>query len=107
MSSSPCHAADGYARATGRTGVVLATSGRARQSRYRHRQRLYGLDAVDCHYRQRRARAAWARFVSEIDIAGVTMPITKHNYIVKSVGELAAVVREAFYYAATAGAARF
>lgn len=37
----------------------------------------------------------------EIDIAGVTMPITKHNYIVKSVGELAGVVREAFYYAAT------
>lgn len=97
-----CHAADGYARATGRTGVVLATSGPGATNLVTGIANAYmdstPLVAITGNVAlEQLGRDSF----QEIDIAGVTMPITKHNYIVKSVGELAGVVREALYYAAT------
>lgn len=97
-----CHAADGYARATGRVGVVLATSGPGATNLVTGIANAYmdstPLIAITGNVSlEQLGRDSF----QEIDIAGVTMPITKHNYIVKSVGELAHTVREAFYYAAS------
>ena len=64
------HAADGYARATGKVGVCMATSG-----------------------------PGATNLVTGMDIAGVTMPITKHGYIVKNVEILADTIRKAFHIA--------
>ena len=72
------HAADGYARATGKVGVCLATSGPVAITA-NVGVSLLGKDSFQ-----------------EIDIAGVTMPITKHGYIVKDVTKLADTLRKAF-----------
>ncbi len=91
------HAADGYARATGRVGVCLATSGPGATNLVTGIATAY-MDSVPLV-------AITANVVlpllgkdtfQEVDIAGVTMPITKHGYIVKDVKELAATIRKAF-----------
>lgn len=91
------HAADGYARATGKTGVVLATSGPGATNLVTGIATAY-LDSVPlvaitgnvpCSLLGRDS-------FQEVDICGVTLPITKHNYIVKDVTELADTLREAF-----------
>lgn len=91
------HAADGFARATGKTGVVIATSGPGATNLVTGIATAY-LDSVPmvaitgnvpCNLLGRDS-------FQEVDICGVTLPITKHNYIVKDVTELADTIREAF-----------
>ena len=57
---------------------------------------IYGFHSSGCHHSERSRSAAWKRQFQEIDITGVTMPITKHNYIVKDITKLADTIREAF-----------
>ncbi|NLG13456.1 MAG: biosynthetic-type acetolactate synthase large subunit [Lentisphaerae bacterium] len=96
------HAADAYARVTGKVGVVLATSGPGATNLVTGIANAY-LDSspivaitgnVACP-------AIGKDSFQEVDITGVTMPITKHNYIVKDVNRLASVLREAFEIAAS------
>ncbi len=91
------HAADGYARATGRVGVCLATSGPGATNLVTGIATAY-MDSVPIvAITANVSNALLGRdSFQEIDIAGVTMPITKHNYIVKDVNRLAEVVRSAF-----------
>ncbi len=94
------HAADGYARSTGKTGVVLATSGPGATNLVTGIATAY-LDSVPmvaitgnvpCSLLGRDS-------FQEVDICGITLPITKHNYIVKDINELADTLREAFLLA--------
>lgn len=94
------HAADGYARVTGKVGVVLATSGPGATNLVTGIANAF-LDSVPMvAITGNVALELLGRdSFQEVDIMGVTMPITKHNYIVKSVRELAPILREAFYIA--------
>ena len=91
------HAADGYARATGKVGVCMATSGPGATNLVTGIATAY-MDSIPiieitCNV----AVSLLGRdSFQEIDIAGVTMPITKHNFIVKDVNKLADTVRRAF-----------
>ena len=91
------HAADGYARATGKVGVCMATSGPGSTNLVTGIATAYmdsiPMVAITCNV----AVGLLGRdSFQEIDIAGVTMPITKHNYIVKDVTKLAETIRKAF-----------
>ena len=91
------HAADGYARATGKVGVCMATSGPGATNLVTGIATAYmdsiPIIAITCNV----AVSLLGRdSFQEIDIAGVTMPITKHNFIVKDVNKLADTVRRAF-----------
>ena len=94
------HAADGYARVTGKVGVVIATSGPGATNLVTGIANAF-LDSVPMvAITGNVAMELLGRdSFQEVDIMGVTMPITKHNYIVKSVEELAPILREAFYIA--------
>lgn len=96
------HAADGYARATGKVGVVMATSGPGATNLVTGIATAYmdsvPIVAITCNVGT--ALLGKDSF-QEIDITGVTMPITKHNFIVKDVADLADVMREAFLIART------
>src|SRR5450830_1100347 len=91
------HAADGYARATGKVGVCLATSGPGATNL---------VTGIATAYMDSIPMVAITGNVSmgllgrdsfqEVDIQGITMPVTKHNYIVKDVEQLAGIVRDAF-----------
>ncbi|MBO5451049.1 MAG: biosynthetic-type acetolactate synthase large subunit [Lachnospiraceae bacterium] len=94
------HAADGYARATGKVGVCMATSGPGATNLVTGIATAY-MDSIP-------VVAITANVVlpalgkdsfQEVDIAGVTMPITKHSFIVKDVTKLADTIRKAFYIA--------
>lgn len=91
------HAADGYARATGKVGVCLATSGPGATNLVTGIATAYmdsiPVVAITCNVG---VSLLGKDSFQEIDIAGVTMPITKHNYIVKDVAELADTIRKAF-----------
>ena len=96
------HAADGYARATGRTGVVIATSGPGATNLVTGIATAY-LDStpmvaitgnVPCNFIGRDS-------FQEVDITGVTMSITKHNFMVKDVTRLADTLRNAFRIASS------
>lgn len=91
------HAADGYARATGKVGVCMATSGPGATNLVTGIATAY-MDSVPMVAITANVTVPLLGKDSfqEIDIAGVTMPITKHNFIVKDVNELADVVRMAF-----------
>ena len=91
------HAADGYARSTGKVGVVLATSGPGATNLVTGIATAY-LDSVPLVAITGNVFSSLLGTdgFQEIDITGVTLPITKHNYIVDSVEHLADVVREAF-----------
>lgn len=91
------HAADGYARATGRVGVVIATSGPGATNLVTGIATAY-LDSVPMVAITGNVMTDQLGTDSfqEIDITGITLPITKHNYIVGSVGNLADTIREAF-----------
>lgn len=96
------HAADGYARATGRVGVCLATSGPGATNLVTgiataHMDSI-PIVAITCNVG---LSLLGKDSFQEIDIAGITMPITKHNYIVKDAGELAETIRKAFHIAQT------
>jgi len=94
------HAADGYARATGKVGVVIATSGPGATNLVTGIATAYldstPLVAITGNVP---STSLGRDGFQEVDITGVTMPITKHNYIVKDVNKLAATVREAFLIA--------
>ncbi len=91
------HAADGYARSTGKVGVVLATSGPGATNLVTGIATAY-MDSVPMVAITGNVATSLLGKDSfqEIDIAGITMPITKHNYIVKDVNNLASTIREAF-----------
>ncbi len=91
------HAADGYARATGRVGVCLATSGPGATNLVTGIATAYmdsvPVVAITCNVN---LPLLGKDSFQEVDIAGITMPITKHNYIVKDVNILADTLRKAF-----------
>jgi acetolactate synthase-1/2/3 large subunit len=94
------HAADGYARATGKTGVCIATSGPGATNLVTGIATAY-MDSVPivAITGQVATSLLGKDSFQEVDITGITMPITKHNYIVKDVTRLADIVREAFHIA--------
>jgi acetolactate synthase-1/2/3 large subunit len=94
------HAADAYARVTGKTGVVIATSGPGATNLVTGIANAY-LDSSPIVAITGNVPLSLLGKDSfqEVDITGVTMPITKHNYIVKDVNELADVIRETFFIA--------
>ncbi|MGM9970620.1 MAG: biosynthetic-type acetolactate synthase large subunit [Anaeroplasma sp.] len=94
------HAADGYARSTGKVGVVLATSGPGATNLVTGIATAY-MDSVPIVAITGNVTNSLLGKDSfqEVDIAGITMPITKHNYIVKNVNNLADTIREAFQIA--------
>ncbi len=94
------HAADGYARATGKCGVVFATSGPGATNLVTGIATAY-LDSVPMLAITGNVptRQIGTDSFQEIDITGITLPITKHNYFVESVDELADTVREAYQLA--------
>ena len=91
------HAADGYARTTGKVGVVIATSGPGATNLVTGIATAY-LDSVPLVAITGNVPSYQIGTDSfqEIDITGITLPITKHNYFVQSVEDLADVIREAF-----------
>lgn len=91
------HAADGYARASGKTGVCLATSGPGATNLVTGIATAY-MDSVPMVAITGNVNLGLLGLDSfqEVDITGITMPITKHNFIVKDVGDLAFTLREAF-----------
>lgn len=94
------HAADGYARATGKVGVCFATSGPGSTNLVTGIATAYmdsvPVVAITCNY----ATSGLGRdSFQEVDICGITMPITKHNFQVKSIEELAPTIRRAFLIA--------
>ncbi len=96
------HAADGYARATGRVGVCMATSGPGATNLVTGIATAYmdsiPMVAITCNV----GRSLLGKdSFQEIDITGVTMPITKHNFIVMDIKDLAQTIREAFAIAKT------
>ncbi len=95
-------AADGYARATGKAGVCLATSGPGATNLVTGIANAY-MDSVPLiAITGQVVKPLLGRdSFQEADIIGITMPITKHSYLVKDPGELAQVVKEAFYIATT------
>ena len=96
------HAADGYARATGKVGVCFATSGPGATNLVTGIATAYmdsiPVVAITCNVG---VSLLGKDSFQEIDIAGITMPITKHNYIVKDVNNLADTIRKAFVIAKT------
>jgi acetolactate synthase I/II/III large subunit len=96
------HAADGYARATGKTGVVIATSGPGATNLVTGIANAY-LDSIPLVAITGNVPLDLIGRDSfqEVDITGITMPITKHNYMVKDVTKLAPIVREAFFLASS------
>ncbi|RKX46118.1 MAG: biosynthetic-type acetolactate synthase large subunit [Thermotogae bacterium] len=96
------HAADGYARSTGKPGVVLVTSGPGATNTVTGIATAY-MDSVPLVVitGQVSTSAIGTDAFQEVDITGVSMPITKHNHLVTSVEELPQVLKEAFHIATT------
>ncbi len=96
------HAADGYARSTGKVGVCIATSGPGATNLVTGIATAY-MDSVPLVAITGNVGSSLLGKDSfqEVDITGITMPITKHNYIVKDVEKLAGVIRRAFEIAQT------
>jgi acetolactate synthase-1/2/3 large subunit len=94
------HAADGYARSTGKVGVCLATSGPGATNLVTGIATAY-IDSVPMVAITGNVplNLLGKDSFQEVDIMGITMPITKHNYIVKNIEDLADIIREAFYIA--------
>ncbi len=94
------HAADGYARATGKVGVCMATSGPGATNLVTGLATAY-MDSIPvvAITANVAVNLLGKDSFQEVDIKGVTMPITKHNYIVKDIAQLADTIREAFYIA--------
>jgi acetolactate synthase-1/2/3 large subunit len=94
------HAADGYARTTGKTGVVIATSGPGATNLVTGLATAY-MDSIPIVAITGNVATSLLGLDSfqEVDITGITMPVTKHNCIVKDVTKLADTIREAFFIA--------
>ena len=96
------HAADGYARATGRPGVCFATSGPGVCNMVTGIATAY-MDSIPLvvFSAQVSTKAIGRDSFQEADITGITTPITKHNYLVKKIDDLPRVIKEAFLIATT------
>lgn len=96
------HAADGYARASGKVGVCLATSGPGATNLVTGIANAY-MDSVPLVAITGQVPVAMLGRDSfqEADITGITLPITKHNYLVKDIRDMGRVVKEAFHLAST------
>lgn len=96
------HMADGYARATGKPGVCMVTSGPGATNTVTGLGTAY-MDSVPlvCITGQVATHAIGSDAFQEADVIGITRPVTKHNYLIKDVNDIARVVKEAFYIAST------
>ena len=96
------HAADGYARASGKVGVVIATSGPGAANLITGIATA-NMDSIPlvCITGQVANPAIGKDSFQEVDVCGITTPITKHNFLVKDANELPRVVKEAFFIART------
>jgi acetolactate synthase-1/2/3 large subunit len=96
------HMADGYARATGRPGVCLVTSGPGATNTVTGLATAY-MDSVPlvCITGQVATHAIGSDAFQEADVVGITRPVTKHNYLIKDVKDIVRVMKEAFYIAST------
>ncbi len=96
------HAADGYARATGKTGVVIVTSGPGASNTVTGIATAF-MDSIPIvvFAGQVASHYIGKESFQEADVVGITRPITKHNFQVKDVNNLADTVRKAFYIART------
>jgi len=96
------HAADGYARATGKVGVCLATSGPGATNLVTGIANAY-MDSIPmvAITGQVGTTLIGNDAFQEADITGITRPVTKHNFLVKDVKDLSRIIREAFYIAST------
>ncbi|MGE5309346.1 MAG: biosynthetic-type acetolactate synthase large subunit [Deltaproteobacteria bacterium] len=96
------HAADGYARATGKPGICIATSGPGATNLVTGIATAY-MDSIPmiAITGQVKSFLIGNDAFQEADITGITRPITKHNYLIKDVNDIARIVREAFYIATT------
>ncbi len=96
------HAADGYARASGKVGVCVATSGPGATNLVTGIAAAYLDSSPMVAITGQVARPFIGKDAfQEIDITGITLPITKHNYLVMTAADMARVVKEAFYIAST------
>jgi acetolactate synthase-1/2/3 large subunit len=94
------HMADGYARATGRVGVAIATSGPGATNMVTGiATAMLDSSPIVCITGQVGSRLIGTDAFQEIDITGITLPVTKHNYLVTRAQDVAAAVREAFQIA--------
>ncbi len=94
------HAADGYARASGKVGVAMATSGPGATNLVTGiATAMLDSSPIVCITGQVPSQVIGTDAFQETDITGITLPITKHNYLVTEIEELAEVLREAFYVA--------
>lgn len=96
------HAAEGYARATGKTGVVMATSGPGATNTVTGITNAF-MDSIPMVVLTGQVPSTMIGndAFQEADIIGITRPITKHSYLVKNVNELGDVIKEAFHIAAS------
>ncbi len=96
------HAADGYARATGKVGVCIVTSGPGATNLTTAIATAY-MDSIPmvAITGQVKTHLIGSDAFQEADVTGITRPISKHNYLVKDIKELGRVVKEAFYIAST------
>jgi acetolactate synthase-1/2/3 large subunit len=94
------HMADGYARASGKVGVAMATSGPGATNLVTGiSTAMLDSSPIVCITGQVHAHLIGGDAFQEVDVTGITLPITKHNYLVTRASEIAEVVREAFYIA--------
>src|SRR5580658_7034373 len=94
------HMADGYARASGEVGVAIATSGPGATNMVTGiATAMMDSSPIVCITGQVGSKLIGSDAFQETDITGVTLPITKHNYLVTHAGEVAQTIREAFYVA--------
>jgi len=94
------HMADGYARASGKVGVALATSGPGATNLVTGiGTAMMDSSPIVCVTGQVASHLIGGDAFQETDVTGITLPITKHNYLITNVNEVAQTVREAFYIA--------
>jgi acetolactate synthase-1/2/3 large subunit len=94
------HMADGYARASGRVGVAIATSGPGATNMVTGiATAMMDSSPIVCITGQVGSKAIGTDAFQETDVTGVTLPVTKHNYLVTKPGDIARAIREAFYIA--------
>lgn len=96
------HMADGYARASGKVGVAMATSGPGATNMVTGlATAMMDSSPIVCITGQVATSAIGGDAFQETDVTGVTLPVTKHNYLVTDINDLAQTIREAFYIART------
>lgn len=94
------HMADGYARASGKVGVAMATSGPGATNLVTGiATAMMDSSPIVCITGQVHASLIGGDAFQETDVTGITLPVTKHNYLITRADEIAGVVREAFYIA--------